>query len=64
MKPVRILHIIEGITFPDFLLSDKDKLNMIYKYAHIGVGNCKNKHEDWVKDAETTEKALKKFGII
>ena len=64
MELLRILKTIEGITFEDFAISPEKKVEMIYRFAHIGVGSCQNKHEDWIKECEQTGKSLRQMGII
>ena len=64
MDELRILKTIEGITFEDFAISSEKKVEMIYRFAHIGVGSCQNKHEDWLKECRQVEKSLIKMGII
>lgn len=60
----RALRVIEGLTFPDITNDPKEKLEEIYKYAHIGVGDCENPHEDWCEELLEAEEALVKMGII
>jgi len=36
----------------------------IYKFAHVGLGDCRNPHEDWVKELEKTYRKLVKHRII
>lgn len=36
----------------------------IYKFAHIGVGNCNVAHQDWIQQLLTHHKALKNRKVI
>ena len=52
----KALAVIEGLILlqePTFgLLAD------LYKFAHVGLGECGNAHEDWVRELEDTYVAL------
>lgn len=64
LTKMRILKMIEGITFSDFAMPDSEKISLIYKLAHIGSGSCQNQHTDWQQEAIKCEAALVEFGII
>ena len=55
---------IEGLTFEDITMPPEKKLEIIYKFAHVGLGECKNSHKDWVKCLDEVYKVLKKHGVI
>lgn len=58
------LAVIEGLTSEDINLKPEKRIERIYKYAHIAIGSCKNKHEDWKAEMQTDYRDLKKAGII
>lgn len=60
----RALRVIEGLTFSDIANDPQDKIEEIYKYAHIALGDCKNQHDDWNDELLAAEKELIKMGII
>ena len=60
---MKALIAIEGLTFPDVAMSDEEKLTDIYKFSHIAVGRCSNKHEDWHIELDNCIKFLEKAGI-
>ena len=60
----RALRVIEGLTFPDITGDCRKKLDQIYRFAHIGMGDCENLHEDWCEELLETEKGLVGIGII
>jgi len=55
---------IEGLTFEDITTPPEKKLSMIYKFAHIARGECKNPHADWVKELDGCYRGLTENGII
>jgi len=64
----QLLHLIEGLTVVYEngykTLEDAEKIiHDIYKYSHIGVGDCNNKHKDWMKETEKLYKSLER-GIL
>lgn len=62
----RALNVIHGLCLAeqDLVMTDHQKLELIYKYSHVGIGSCENPHEDWQKELVKDEKALVKMGII
>lgn len=56
------LETIEGLTFED--VKSQNKLGEVYKIAHVALGRCKNKHQDWFIDMLSCNNALKELGII
>lgn len=48
---------IEMLTCRDDF-GDHKLLSAIYRYAHVGVGHCLNKHEDWEKEMRDTYSKL------
>ena len=55
---------IEGLTFQDVIMSDKEKLSRIYKFAHIALRTCQNDHKIWHKELDNCLNFLDKGGII
>ena len=60
----RALRVIEGLTFEEVANSPEEKLEKIYKFAHIGLGTCKANHSPWLEELSETEKALTEMGVI
>jgi len=48
---------IEMLTSRDDF-GDHKLLSAIYRYAHVGMGHCSNKHEDWEKEMRDTYQKL------
>lgn len=61
---IKALRVIEGLCFPDISTSPEKKIDDIYKFSHIALGQCENKHEDWHKELDRAEEALIKHGIM
>lgn len=40
--------------------NEDELLSAIYKYSHVGLGHCLNKHEDWVSELDEVYKRLSK----
>jgi hypothetical protein len=40
------------------------KFNLIYECAHVAIGTCDNPHKEWVKNVESTYKAMHKDGAF
>lgn len=55
--PAKALRVIEEITCNDDF-SDNSVLSACYRYSHVAIGHCLNKHEDWAKELEDTYAAL------
>ena len=55
---------IEGLTYEDITTQPEKKLEMIYRFAHIARGECKNPHENWQRELDEAYKALTKHGVI
>ena len=60
----RALRVIEGLTFEEVVNSPEEKLEKIYKFAHIGIGVCKANHSPWLEELTETERLLAEMGII
>ena len=60
----RALRVIEGLTFEEVANSPEEKLEKIYKFAHIGRGACKANHSPWLEELAKAEVALTEMGII
>ena len=61
----RCFLVIETLVGGDIECDDLEKLkDEIYEIAHIGVGTCNNKHEDWVANMEKLFKAFEKGGLV
>ena len=63
----KALRTIEGmiLSYCPVLDTEEHKLlNQIYAYAHVAVGECDNKHRDWVKELNADYRKLKKHGVI
>lgn len=39
-------------------IPENNFLDLVYKCSHVALGECENKHEDWVEDFIKTEKYL------
>lgn len=54
--PGRVCRVLEGI---DTDLMDAVELrkfaDMVYRFAHIASGRCRNPHDDWVAEFERVE---------
>lgn len=53
----KALAVIEILTCNDELEGSSPEhqlLGKIYMFAHVAVGCCKNPHEDWVRELEST----------
>jgi len=60
----KALRVIEEITCnAEGKLTEK-QADGIYRFSHIAVGRCLNKHLDWVKDLEMVYKSMIKSGDI
>lgn len=60
----RALRVIEALTFEEVANSPEEKLEQIYKFAHVGLGICKADHGPWFEEFSEAEKALIEMGII
>ena len=61
----RCFMVIETFVGGDIVSNDIEKLkNDIYEIAHIGIGDCSNKHKDWVSNTEQLFKAFEKGGLL
>lgn len=65
----QLLHLIEGLTIvyengPKTHEEAEKMINSIYKCSHMGIDNCKNKHEEWMEKAGQLYNALEKNGIL
>jgi len=56
----KVLEVIEGLR----LLNKSEKDDIIYAFAHIGVGTCKSQHEDWHKELNECYDKLTEEGVI
>jgi len=63
-KKTKALKVIEGLSLCTGLDLDNKAVNSIYRYAHVALGNCENKHPDWSEELDETYKDLKAKGII
>jgi len=52
----------EGVLLPTG--REYEMLQACYKFAHVGLGRCKNPHKDWVDDLNYTYDQLKKDKVI
>ncbi len=61
----RCFMVIETLVGGDIVSDDIEKLkDDIYEIAHIGIGDCNNKHENWVVNTERLFKLFEKGGLI
>ncbi len=61
----RCFMVIGALVRGDIVNDDIEKLkNDIYEIAHIGIGTCGNKHEDWAANMEKLFKAFEKGGLL
>lgn len=58
------LIVIEGMLLAVDGTDDDEFLGACYKFAHVGLGYCRNSHDDWVKEMEETYQKLIDNGII
>ena len=52
---------IEGLAI---LAMSDDNNTLVYKFAHIANGHCKNPHKPWVKELDKAYKQLRKSKVI
>ncbi len=61
----RCFMVIETLVGGDIVSDDIEKLkDDIYEIAHIGIGDCNNKHENCVVNTERLFKSFEKGGFI
>lgn len=60
---IRAMKAIEGLTYDDVAMSDKEKVSAIYRMAHAALNKCNNNHEDWKHEIIQTHKAMVAIGV-
>lgn len=61
----KAIKVIECLCFPDFKFKSVEDLQvLLYKFAHIADGSCKNKHKDWVTELEQEYQNLVDSGFL
>lgn len=61
----RALAVIEALTMPDLVMTDKERLDKMYQVAHSALkGICYNSHKDWRKETEEMFNSFTKMGLI
>jgi hypothetical protein len=58
------LELIEALCYPDNLMTPENRLDQIFKIAHVACSGCKNLHMDWRRDLNKMYDEWKKAGII
>ena len=61
----RCLMVIQTLVGGDIVYEDIEQLKTeIYTIAHIALGTCENKHEDWIEETENMFKKFEKMGLL
>jgi len=60
----KALTVIQVLTSEDICMDNAQRLDMIYKFAHVAEGKCKNPHLDWVTELETTYEDFQYMKLI
>lgn len=61
----RCLMVIQTLVSGDMVYEDIEQLKTeIYTVAHIALGTCENKHEDWIKETENMFKKFETMGLL
>jgi hypothetical protein len=62
------LEVIETLAGGDFAGSnfqpERITLNDIYKFAHTGLGDCSNSHDDWNRELRRAHRQMRKDKLI
>ena len=61
-RATKALRVIEGMMV---VTEPENKMLMAcYKFAHVGLGNCGNAHQDWVVELDDMYSRLRREGVI
>ena len=61
----RCLMVIQTLVGGDIEYEDIEQLKTdIYTIAHIALGTCENKHEDWIEETENMFKKFETMGLL